>query len=235
MDVVKTLTTQGLAVKWACDSLKVSRSRYYASLKALEKGAKPKRGASHRALTSDERQRVLDILHSPRFFDWSPAAIVPALLDDGIYLCSPRTMHRVLAARDELRERRNFARRAFYQKPELLATKPNQVWSWDITILLTHEQWVYFYFYVIIDIFSRYAIGYMVTNKESALLARELVESAYLQQKIIPLQLTIHSDRGGPMKSKTLEIFTQTSASTKASLGPPSAMTTLSLRPNLRP
>ncbi len=207
MEAVKTLTAQGVPAQLACESLEVSRSSYYASTKAQAVGAKAKRGPSHRALTSDEREKVVDILHSPRFFDWSPAAIVAALLDDGIYLCSVRTIYRILEERDELREWRNIARRASYQKPELLATQENQVWSWDITKLLTHEEWFYFCLYAIIDIFSRYVVGYMVANSESAVLARELVESAYQQQKILPGQLTIHSDRGAAAKSKTLSML----------------------------
>lgn len=129
------------------------------------------------------------------------------LLDEGKYLCSTRTMYRILSQVDEVRERRAIARRPVYKKPELLASGPNQVWSWDITKLRTFEKWVYFYLYVVLDIFSRYVVGYLVANQESAELAKELIQESCEKQNIVRGTLTIHSDRGAPMKSKTVNML----------------------------
>jgi putative transposase len=126
------------------------------------------------------------------------------LLDEGRYLCSTRTMYRVLAQQGEIRERRAQRRRPVYRKPELLASAPNQVWSWDITKLRGPITWTSFSLYVVLDIFSRYAVAWMVAARESAGLARQLLEAACRQQRIVPGQLTVHADRGAPMKSKTL-------------------------------
>jgi putative transposase len=154
-----------------------------------------------------ERQEVVETLHSARFVNQAPAAIVATLLDDGKYLCSARTMYRILSQLDEVRERRAIARRPIYKKPELLATHPNQVWSWDITKLRTFEKWVYFYLYVLLDIYSRYVVGYLVAARESAELAKELISQSCQKQGITPGSLTIHSDRGAPMKSKTVNML----------------------------
>jgi putative transposase len=161
----------------------------------------------HRALGPDEKQRVLDTLHSRRFVDKAPAQVWAALLDEGTYHCSIRTMYRILAEHEEVRERRNQLRHPNYQKPELLAEAPNQVWSWDITKLLGPAKWTYFYLYVILDIFSRYVTGWMVAHRESAALARRLIGETYRKQRIAPDQLTIHADRGGSMRSKSLALL----------------------------
>ena len=124
-----------------------------------------------RALDRTERERVLDVLASPRFLDRSPGEVVATLLDEGRYLCSERTMYRFLAAEQPVRERRNQLSHPHYAKPELLATAPNQVWSWDITRLLGPKRWTYFYLYVLLDIFSRYVVGWMVAERENAALA----------------------------------------------------------------
>jgi putative transposase len=137
----------------------------------------------------------------------APAAIFATLLDEGRYLCSIRTMYRILARLDEVRERRAFARRPVYHKPQLLACAPNQVWSWDITRLCTFEKWVYFYLYVLLDVFSRYVVGYLVAERESGELARELIRESCEKQGILPGSLTIHSDRGTPMKSKAVSLL----------------------------
>jgi putative transposase len=204
----------------ACRALLVPRSTYYASLKpksARVRGAR----ISHRALGESERAAVVETLHAERFVNQAPASIFATLLDEGRYICSVRTMYRILRELDEVRERRAFARRPVYKKPELLATRPNQVWSWDITKLKTFEKWVYYYLYVLIDIFSRYVVGYLIAERESALLARELIESSCLKQGIVPGTLTIHSDRGSAMKSKTLEML-YTDLSIDRSLSRPS-------------
>jgi putative transposase len=145
---------------------------------------------------------VLAVLHEPRFVDLAPAQVYASLLDEGRYLCSLRTVYRVLAANHEVRERRDQLRHPQYEKPELLATGPNQVWSWDITKLLGPAKWSYFYLYVILDIFSRYVVGWMVADRESAALAEKLIDETCARQKIAPGQLTLHADRGSSMTSK---------------------------------
>jgi putative transposase len=150
---------------------------------------------------------VLDILHEPRFVDLAPAEVYATLLDEGRYLCSERTMYRVLAENQEVRERRNQLRHPEYKKPELLATAPNQVWSWDITKLLGPAKWTYFYLYVVIDIFSRYVVGWMVAHRESATLAEKLVAECCQREGIQPGQLGLHADRGSPMTSKALALL----------------------------
>ena len=155
-----------------------------------------------RALCEGERERVLETLCSPRFVDRSPAEVVATLLDEGQYLCSERTMYRILAASQPVRERRNQLTHRSYTKPELVATAPNEAWSWDITRLLGPKRWTYFYLYVLLDIFSRYVVGWMVAERENSALAARLIEQTCLKQGIEPETLTLHSDRGAPMTSK---------------------------------
>ena len=159
------------------------------------------------ALSESERRSVLEVLHSERFVDAAPHQIYATLLDEKRYLCSVRTMYRILEAEHEVRERRNQCRRPAYTKPELLATGPNQVWSWDITKLKGPVKWSYFYLYVILDIFSRYVVGWMVAQRESAALARRLVSASVRKQGIIRDQLTLHADRGSSMTSKSLALL----------------------------
>lgn len=142
------------------------------------------------------------MLHSERFVDQALAEIYATLLDEGRYLCSIRTMYRILAKQHEIRERRNQLRHPNYIKPELLARAPNQVWSWDITKLKGPAKWTYFYLYVIIDILSRYVVGWMVAHRESATLAERLIRETIEKQGIAPKQLVIHADRGSSMTSK---------------------------------
>ena len=165
------------------------------------------RPAPPRALKVEERQAVLEVLHSERFVDVAPKEVFATLLDERVYLCSWRTMYRVLAGAQEVRERRNQLRHPAYAKPELLATKPNEVWSWDITKLLGPVKWTYFYLYVILDIFSRYVVGWMVAEGESATLAQRLIEATCDKQAIEPGQLTIHADRGTAMTSKSVALL----------------------------
>jgi putative transposase len=145
---------------------------------------------------------VAQTLHSERFVDKAPTQAFAMLLDEGTYLCSPRTMYRILAARREIRERRNQRRHPNYQKPELLAMRPNEVWSWDITKLLGPAKWTYYYLYVILDIFSRYVVGWMLALQEATRLAKRLIDETRIKQHIVPGQLTIHADRGSSMKSQ---------------------------------
>lgn len=151
-----------------------------------------------------EKQEILAVLHEDRFIDKAPSGVYAALLDEGRYLCSIRTMYRILKENNEVRERRNQARHPEYTKPELLATAPNQVWSWDITKLKGPEKWTCYYLYVIIDIFSRYVVGWMIASRENAELAEALISETCWRQSIEPEHLTIHSDRGSPMKSKVV-------------------------------
>jgi putative transposase len=162
------------------------------------------RTPSPRALGAEERKMALDLLHSERFVDRAPAEVYAALLDEGRYLCSERTMYRLLAANQEVRERRDQLRHPAYRKPELMATGPNQVWSWDITKLKTEAKWVYLYLYVILDIFSRYVVGWMLAQHENAHLAERLVRETYDKHGVAPGQLVLHADRGSPMKAKPM-------------------------------
>jgi putative transposase len=155
-----------------------------------------------RALGPTERAAVLDALHAPRFQDAAPAAVYATLLDEGTYLASERTMYRLLAAEGETRPRRDQLVHPTYTKPELLATAPNQVWSWDITKLLGPAKWTYFYLYVILDVYSRYAVGWMVAHREQAELAERLIAETIAKQGVPAGQLTLHADRGSSMTSK---------------------------------
>ena len=156
-----------------------------------------------RALSEPERRQVLDVLHSERFVDVSPEETYATLLDEGSYLCSTRTMYRILAAHHGgVRERRDQLTHPAYAKPELLAQRPNELWSWDISKLKGPAKWTWFYLYVILDVFSRYIVGWTVQYRETAQLAKALIEQATEQQQITPKILTLHADRGGPMRSK---------------------------------
>jgi len=188
----------------ACQALWMPRASYYWQRRKLSAptGAASPRPAPARALDRAERETVLARLHEERFQDRSPAAVYATLLDEGEYHCSIRTMYRLLAEHGEVRERRDQLTHPPYRKPELLATAPNQLWSWDITKLLGPTKWTYFYLYVILDLFSRYVTGWMVTLRESAELAKRLIEESCRKQGIRPGQLTLHADRGTSMTSK---------------------------------
>ena len=154
------------------------------------------------ALLPSERKTVLNILHEDRFIDKAPQEIYATLLDEKRYICSIRTMYRILEKEGEIKERRNQLTRPHYAKPELIAEAPNQVWSWDITKLKGPAKWTYYYLYVILDIFSRYVVGWMVAHRELATLAKKLIEETIKKQSIQPGQLLIHADRGSSMTSK---------------------------------
>jgi putative transposase len=193
----------------ACRALSVPRASLYRHLRPPgEQAESPTpRPSPPRALSPEERQQVLDVLHEERFRDQAPAEVFATLLDEGRYLCSLRTMYRILEESGEVRERRDQLRHPSYQKPQLLATAPNQVWSWDITKLLGPVKWTYFYLYVILDIFSRYVVGWMVAERESAELAKRLIAETCRKQNIGPDQLTIHADRGTSMTSKPVALL----------------------------
>lgn len=188
----------------ACRALGVSRAGLYRRREICKAAPRvpKKRPAPPRTLPSKERLELLNILHSERFQDKAPHEVYATLLDEGIYLCSVRTMYRILEENSEVKERRNQLRHPDYKKPELLAVLPNQVWSWDITKLLGPATWTYFHLYVILDIFSRYVVGWMVASCESAVLAERLIKETCGKQGIQKGQLTIHADRGSSMKSK---------------------------------
>jgi len=161
-----------------------------------------------RALTAAEQTAVLDVLHEERFADLAPGEVYALLLDEGRYLCSESTMYRLLRAEHgQVRERRRQATHPARVKPELVAHGPNQCWSWDITKLAGPVKWSYFYLYSIIDIFSRYTVGWMVATRESKQLAERLLGDTITQQRIDPGQLTIHADRGSSMASKPVALL----------------------------
>jgi putative transposase len=187
--------------KAACRALNLPRASFYRHLRPNPIPSAPRPKPS-RALDDAERQAVMDTLHSERFRDQAPSQVYATLLDECTYLCSIRTMYRILEEAGEVRERRDQLRHPNYSKPELLATGPNEVWSWDITKLLGPVKWSYFYLYVILDIFSRYVVGWMVAHRESAELAERLIEESCRKQGIRPGQLTLHADRGSSMTSK---------------------------------
>lgn len=201
-----------------CDALGVSKSTYYRYIKITVKRApKPysNRG-SQRALSPVQRQEILDHLRSDRFVDMPPNEVYATLLDEGICLCSVRTMYRILKSENEVRERRNLVRHVKYAKPELLATAPNQVWSWDITKLKGPIKWTYYYLYVAMDIYSRRVVGWMVAHGESAALAKKLFRETCKRQLVKKQQLTIHSDRGTSMNSSTVGLLYSSLGITKS-------------------
>jgi len=191
----------------ACDALAVSRATLYRHRARLGPLVNRPRQRSHRALIPVERDVVLDLLHSDRFRDKAPAQVYATLLEEGIYHCAIRTMYRILDSKEEVRERRNQLRHPKYTKPELLAVAPNEVWSWDITKLKGPVKGTLFYLYVILDIFSRYVVGWLIAQRESATLAKKLIAETSDKQQIDRDQLTIHSDRGSSMKSKSVALL----------------------------
>ena len=206
MEAMMTLAPT-VGVVPACQALGMARASFYRQThplvripSPLSEMAPPR--VSARALDASERQAILAVLHSPRFADCSPTELYATLLDEGIYLASERTFYRLLADQDETHERRDQLVHPAYAKPELLATHPNEVWSWDITKLLGPTKWTYFSLYVILDIFSRYVVGWMVAYQEQAALAERLIAETLAKQEIAPGQLTIHADRGAAMTSK---------------------------------
>jgi putative transposase len=189
-----------IGVAAACDTLGVPRASYYRWRAPLH-GPHPKK-ATPRALAASERAEVVAVLHEDRFVDQAPAEVYATLLDEGRYLASISTMYRILHEHDEVRERRKQTTHPAYTAPELLAERPNQVWSWDITKLKGPQKWSYFHLYVILDIFSRYVVGWMVAHRESAVLAEKLIATTCERQEIEPGELTLHADRGSSMTSK---------------------------------
>jgi len=191
-----------LGVAPTCAVLGVPRTSFYR--RQRPRPAQRPRPTPPRALAPAERQEVLDTLHEPRFVDLAPAQVYATLLDDDRYLCSERTFYRVLEANAEVRERRDQLRHPHYAAPQLMATGPNQLWSWDITKLLGPAKWTYYYLYVLLDVFSRYVVGWTLARREWAAIAEPLIAESCARQGIEPGQLTVHADRGAPMTAKSM-------------------------------
>lgn len=207
MTIARSLSEE-VNIKQACMALSVPRASFYRwwGLERFDPINRPLK-IHPLALSKEEEDAVLKILHSTRFVDNSPQEIYNTLLDEGNYLCSIRTMYRILHKHKEVKERRNQLVHPNYKKPELLAEKPNEIWSWDITKLKGPVKWTYYYLYVILDIFSRYVVGWMIANRELASLATRLIEESCEKQRIHQNQLVIHSDRGSSMTSKSVALL----------------------------
>ena len=217
LDCAVALTSEAPA-RDVCEALGVSRATLYRVLAASEtdaascnSGLDPDQFSgldpehrSPRALAPEEQEAVLDLLHSEPFVDKTPPQIYTALLDQGIYLASISTMYRLLRQRKEVRERRNQLTHPVYARPELMAGRPNELWSWDITKLRGPLRGIYYCLYVILDVFSRYIVGWTIQTCESQDIAKELIEQSCEKQEIMEGQLNIHADRGPAMKSKTV-------------------------------
>jgi len=197
--------SEHVSVSAACQALGVSRSSFYRARQP--KHAPKPHPKPERALKPQEKEQVRQVLHSEPFQDSAPREVYAALLDKGQYLCSWRTMYRILKERDLVCERRNQLRHPTYTKPELLASGPNQLWSWDLTKLRGPAKWTYYYLYTILDVFSRYVVGWLIAERESARLAEHLISETCAKQGIEPDQLTLHADRGSAMISKTVALL----------------------------
>jgi putative transposase len=194
-----------LGIAPACRALSVPRSQWYRADAPESAGTSAlPASAAARALSTEERAEVLTVLNGPRFVDQAPREVYATLLDEGQYLCSWRQMYRILGANAPVQERRDQLRHPVYVRPELLAARPNMAWSWDITKLLGPATWMYDYLYVVLDIFSRYVVGWMIADREAADLAQALIAQSCAKQHIQPGQLTLHADRGAAMVSLTL-------------------------------
>jgi len=191
---------KSVGVVAACEAIGVPRATLYRRRRPTTTPSP--RAPSHRALRAEECARVLATLNGARFADKAPAEVYGTLLDEGTYLCSVSTMYRLLRENGLVRERRDQLTHPAYAKPELLATGPNQLWSWDITKLKGPQKWNAFHLYVIIDVFSRYVVGWMVAERESAGLAKRLIAETVGKEKVDAAQLTLHADRGTSMRSK---------------------------------
>lgn len=200
MNAAQALAYSGHTLVAACAALSLPRATYYRSLSPTK--APSVRRPHPSCLTSVEREAVVAELTSERFSDVAIPEVHATLLDEGRYLCSQSTMYRLLNAAQMLTERRRQRSPKNYPRPELLAVAPRQVWSWDITKLKGPVKWSYFYLYVIMDIFSRAVVGWMVAERERSDLARELIAESCLRERVCPDQLILHADRGSSMQSK---------------------------------
>ena len=203
MDLVEDVAGPVVTVVAACAALGLSRATVYRATSPAAPPAVRIRGPNARRLSDDERRAILDMMHSPEFADQPPSEVFPKLLSQGIYMASIRTFYRILAEQGESKERRSQRSPAAYAKPSLTATDANQVWTWDITKLATLRKGVFLHAYVIIDLFSRYVVGWMVAARECKHLAARLFAETVARHSVEP-GLTVHSDRGAAMKSDTL-------------------------------
>ena len=198
-----------LGTRAACRAVGRARATHYRKIKPARVTPRPPRPAPVNKLSHDEVQAVLAALRSPRFVDQSPAQVYFTLLDEGTYLASESSFYRILRANNEVHERRRQASHPPKVKPELVATKPLVVWSWDITKLKGPKRGDYYDCYVVIDIFSRYVVAWCVAPTESGELAKELIADAVLRHNVAPGQLTVHADRGSSMTSNpVIELYT---------------------------
>lgn len=195
--------SQQMSIRQACEHLGVPRSSFYRQQAGPTCGDKA-RPTPARALSSQERTEVRVVLNSDRFADQAPRQVYAQLLEEGRYLCHWRTMYRVLQEHQEVQERRNQLQHPVSIKPQLMATGPNQLWSWDITKLKGPHKWHFFYLYVILDVFSRFVVGWLLAEQESAGLAQQLIVETCHKQGIEAEQLTLHADRGPAMRAKTV-------------------------------
>ena len=202
MDIAREAAEE-YGVAEACRALGLSRATYYRQLSQPDSEGGSERWPPRR-LGAEEEQQVLEILNSERFRDQAVPEAYTVLLDEGRYMCSQRTMYRILGRQGQVRERRHEREHPAYQKPELLATGPNQVWSWDITKIKGPKAWIFYNLYVVIDVFSRYVVAWTISEHESGEQARALIEAACERQGIGREHLTVHSDRGKAMRSKLL-------------------------------
>ena len=193
-----------MPVSRACEALGFARGSFYRHQRPRASGVKAPRPTPARALTPKERTTVRELLDSERFADQSPYEVYATLLDEAVYHCSISTMYRILREQAEVQERRKQVRHPTYTKPERLATAPNQLWSWDITKLRGPATWQYYYLYVVLDVFSRYVVGWLVADHESADCAEHLMVESCRKQGIARDQLTLHADRGAAMTAKSL-------------------------------
>jgi putative transposase len=210
VDQAVTTLAPVVGVAAACRVLGRPRPSHYRANRRSAAPPRPPRRAARpqpRALSVAERARVLDALHAERFCDQAPASVWASLLDEGVYLASISTMYRLLRQQGETGDRRRHATHPPRVKPELVATAPNRVWSWDITKLHGPAKWTYYYLYVILDVYSRYAVGWMVAHRETAELAERLLADTIATQRIADGQLTVHADRGSSMTSKPVALL----------------------------
>lgn len=205
MNIITSVSQEKhIPVDALCKALGMPRATYYRHQAETGPTNVSRSKAPQNALSGEEKQRVLDLLHSERFIDKTPYEVFNTLIDNGEYYCSTRTMYRVLEEQGETQDRRQQRNHRDAVKPELIATRPNEVWSWDITKLRSDRKWNYFYLYVILDIFSRYVVGWLIADCESKDLARQLIHKTALKQGIQRHQLTLHSDNGPSMTSHTV-------------------------------
>jgi putative transposase len=190
----------------ACLAVGISRAYFYRNRKPTcgAPPSPPARPGRKRSLTPAQQEQILAELNSERFLDCSPRQVWATLIDEGVYLCSWRTMYRLLHQNDAVRERRRIRRHCQYARPELASSGPNQVWTWDITYLKGPVRGQFSYLYVVIDLYSRLVVGWLLADRECEELARRVLEQSYRKHGVQPGQLTIHADRGAPMKSKSV-------------------------------